>query len=48
MTVTGDRGSVTLPAVVADLPDGVVWVPANSTGRGLLADAGRVPGTPSP
>ncbi|MCD6638915.1 MAG: molybdopterin-dependent oxidoreductase, partial [Nocardioides sp.] len=37
-TVTGDRGSVDLPVEVADLPDGVVWVPANSFGRGVLAD----------
>ena len=33
-----DRGSITLPVVVADLPDGVVWVPARSFGRGVLAD----------
>ena len=38
ITVTGDRGSVTLPAVVAALPDDVVWVPANSAGNGVLAD----------
>jgi NADH-quinone oxidoreductase subunit G len=37
-TVTGDRGSVTLPVEVADLPDGVVWVPARSFGRGALAE----------
>ena len=37
-TLTGDRGSVTLPVEVADMPDGVVWVPANSFGRGVLAD----------
>ena len=28
-----DRGSITLPVEVADLPDGVVWVPANSHGQ---------------
>jgi NADH-quinone oxidoreductase subunit G len=39
VTLQGDRGSVTLPIEVADdLPDGVVWVPANSTGNGVLAD----------
>ncbi|WP_309649376.1 NADH-quinone oxidoreductase subunit G [Nocardioides sp.] len=39
VTVTGDRGSVTLPAVVADdLVDGAVWLPANSFGNGVLAD----------
>ncbi len=37
-TLTGDRGSVTLPVEVADLPDDVVWVPARSFGRGVLAD----------
>ena len=46
VTVTGDRGSVTLPVeVVADLPDGVVWLPANSAGRGVLADLAS-PGSP--
>ncbi len=39
VTLTGDRGSVTLPVEVADdLADDTVWVPANSTGRGVLAD----------
>ena len=42
VTLTGDRGSVTLAAEVADLPEGlsddVVWVPANSAGNGVLAD----------
>ena len=39
VTITGDRGSVTLPAAVGDqMPDGVVWVPANSVGNGVLAD----------
>ena len=37
--LTGSRGSMTLPAeVVDDMVDGVVWVPGNSTGRGVLAD----------
>ncbi|WP_028657195.1 NADH-quinone oxidoreductase subunit G [Nocardioides sp. J54] len=39
VTLTGDRGSVTLPAEIADdLVDGAVWVPANSVGNGVLAD----------
>ncbi|CUR54520.1 NADH-quinone oxidoreductase subunit G [metagenome] len=38
VTLTGDRGSVTLPLEVADLADGTVWVPANSFGNGVLAD----------
>jgi NADH-quinone oxidoreductase subunit G len=39
VTVQGDRGSITLPVEVAhDLPDDVAWLPANSTGNGVLAD----------
>lgn len=38
VTITGDRGSWTLPAEEADLPEGVVWVPANNHGNGVLAD----------
>ncbi len=38
VTISGDRGSVTLPAQVADIADGTVWVPANSFGDGVLAD----------
>lgn len=38
VTVTGDRGSITLPAEVADLADGTVWVPANSVGDGVLVE----------
>jgi NADH-quinone oxidoreductase subunit G len=38
VTITGDRGEWTLPAEVADVPDGVVWVPSNSSGNGVLAD----------
>ncbi len=44
-TITGDRGSVTLPVVVADLPDEVVWVPTRSFGRGVLAELAS-PGSP--
>ena len=38
-TVRTERGTITLPVVIADLPDGVVWLPANSPGsqvRGAL------------
>ena len=34
-----------LPAEPADLVGGVVWLPANSFGRGVLADLAS-PGTP--
>ena len=38
VTLTGDRGSITLPAEVSDLADGTVWVPANSVGDGVLVE----------
>jgi NADH-quinone oxidoreductase subunit G len=44
VTVTGPTGSVTLPAVVADVLDDVVWVPLNSPGCHVHADLGAVPG----
>ena len=40
VTLTGDRGSVTLPAEVADIVEGVVWVPANSVGHRRAGRAG--------
>ncbi|MFC6154034.1 NADH-quinone oxidoreductase subunit G [Nocardioides yefusunii] len=36
--VAGDRGAWTLPCAVADLPDGVVWIPTRSHGRGVWAE----------
>jgi NADH-quinone oxidoreductase subunit G len=37
VTVSGDRGSVTMPVeVVEDMTDGTVWVPASSSGAGVL------------
>jgi NADH-quinone oxidoreductase subunit G len=40
VTLTGDRGSVSLPVGVADLPDGVVWAPSSSDGVHLGRDLG--------
>ncbi|WP_433409014.1 NADH-quinone oxidoreductase subunit G [Saccharomonospora azurea] len=40
VTVSTDRGAVTLPAEVADLPDGVVWLPGNSPDSKLRATLG--------
>jgi NADH-quinone oxidoreductase subunit G len=40
LTVSTDRGSVTLPLVVTDLPDRVVWVPTNSVGSAVRRDLG--------
>ncbi|WP_026425779.1 NADH-quinone oxidoreductase subunit G [Actinokineospora inagensis] len=31
-TVSTDRGALTVPVQIADLPDGVVWLPGNSPG----------------
>ncbi|WIM96779.1 NADH-quinone oxidoreductase subunit G [Actinoplanes oblitus] len=46
LTVHTDRGSVTLPAAIADLPRQVVWLPTNSPGstvrRSLGVTAGAV------
>ncbi|MCU1600372.1 MAG: nqo3, partial [Frankiales bacterium] len=38
ITVTTDAGSLTLPLVVADLPDDVVWVPTRTTGAAVRTD----------
>ncbi|MFE6645825.1 NADH-quinone oxidoreductase subunit G [Nocardioides sp. NPDC057772] len=38
VTIAGDRGSWTLPALPAELAENTVWVPTNSFGRGVWAD----------
>jgi NADH-quinone oxidoreductase subunit G len=40
VTVSTDRGSLTLPLVVEDMPDGVVWLPTNSAGSAVRATLG--------
>jgi NADH-quinone oxidoreductase subunit G len=46
LAVGTERGTLTLPLVVTDMPDRVVWLPTNQTGfavRSTLgADAGSV------
>jgi NADH-quinone oxidoreductase subunit G len=46
VTVSTDRGSVTVPGLVTDMPDGVVWLPTNAPGvpvrRELAAAHGSV------
>jgi NADH-quinone oxidoreductase subunit G len=37
-------GSVEMPLVITEMPDGVVWLPVNSTGGGLYRDLGALPG----
>ncbi|MDQ3735158.1 MAG: NADH-quinone oxidoreductase subunit G [Actinomycetota bacterium] len=42
--VTGERGSVILPAHVTDMPDQVVWLPMRSAGCAVRTDLGTAPG----
>ena len=44
VTVTSDRGSLTLPLVVADLPDRVVWVPTRTPDAAVRRDLAVGPG----
>jgi NADH-quinone oxidoreductase subunit G len=44
LQITGPRGTVQLPSALADLPDGVVWVPTNSPGCHIHSDLGAGPG----
>ncbi|MFF5243958.1 NADH-quinone oxidoreductase subunit G [Streptosporangium sp. NPDC000095] len=44
IVVTGERGSLSLPFRIADLPDRVVWLPANSAGRSVTRDLRAVAG----
>ncbi|MFF7360634.1 NADH-quinone oxidoreductase subunit G [Streptomyces sp. NPDC008125] len=44
LAVTGPAGSVELPLRITEMPDRVVWVPLNSTGRGVPAQTGSRPG----
>jgi NADH-quinone oxidoreductase subunit G len=48
VTVSTERGSITLPLLVGDMPDRVVWLPTNPVGQGvrrsLGVDAGAVVG----
>jgi NADH-quinone oxidoreductase subunit G len=46
VTVSTDGGSVTLPALVTDMPDQVVWLPQNSPGSRVHLDLGAVAGDP--
>lgn len=46
VTVSTDRGAITLPLAITEMPDRVVWVPQNSPGSAvnatLAAGAGDV------
>ena len=45
VTVSTQRGSLTLPLVVADLPDRVVWVPMRTRDAAVRRDLAVVPGS---
>lgn len=44
VTVSTDRGAVTLPLSIAEMPDGVVWVPTNSPGSAIHRQLGVTAG----
>ncbi|NXY95270.1 NADH-quinone oxidoreductase subunit G [Streptomyces sp. BR123] len=44
LAVTGPSGTVELPLRITGMPDRVVWLPLNSTGSGVYADTGALPG----
>ena len=44
VTVGTERGGVTLPAMVTEMPDGVVWLPTNSPGSTLRRSLGVAAG----
>ena len=45
VTVGTDRGAVTLPAAITEMPDGVVWLPTNSPGSTVRRSLGATSGT---
>ena len=45
VTVSTERGSLTLPLVVADLPDDVVWVPTRTAGAHVRTDLAAAHGS---
>ena len=44
VTVSTERGAITLPLVVTEMADGVVWLPLNSPGSQVNATLGLPPG----
>ncbi|MCW2543647.1 MAG: nqo3 [Frankiales bacterium] len=45
VTVSTDAGSLTLPLVIADLPDAVVWVPTRTAGAHVRTDLAAAHGS---
>ncbi|MFE3255629.1 NADH-quinone oxidoreductase subunit G [Nocardia sp. NPDC059091] len=44
VTVGNDHGHITLPLVITEMPDRVVWLPMNSPGSDVLVQLGTTPG----
>jgi NADH-quinone oxidoreductase subunit G len=44
VTVGTDRGAITLPLEITDMPDGVVWLPTNSPGSTIRRSLGATSG----
>jgi NADH-quinone oxidoreductase subunit G len=44
VTVTGERGAITLPVLVTEMPDHVVWLPMRSPGSEIRNELGTGPG----
>ena len=45
LAVSTDRGVITAPVEIAELPDRVVWLPTNARGSAVRSALGAVPGT---
>jgi len=44
VTVSTDRGAITLPLTITDMVDGTVWLPLNSPGSAVHQQLGATPG----
>ncbi|GAA2720585.1 NADH-quinone oxidoreductase subunit G [Actinocorallia aurantiaca] len=45
VTISTDEGAITVPLRIEDLPEGVIWLPGNSSGRNLLRELGATAGS---
>jgi NADH-quinone oxidoreductase subunit G len=44
VTVSTDRGEITLPLAITEMPDRVVWLPMNAAGSGVHQQLAATPG----
>jgi NADH-quinone oxidoreductase subunit G len=44
VTVSSERGAITLPLALTEMPDRVVWLPLNSVGSGVHQQLGVTAG----